>query len=399
MPVPGVLSSDRPKNEVGRTTTDRKPSIAPQGQGQKVFKDKNEKRREHEKQKRDERDRQEELKRQQEEQRKKGVAKMKSSVDVYQQKISKEFAGRVKIIKHSVNENTGVVTVNVELKGHNAVWMSVADFWRPENMVLYLPSWQKYCKSKQLPVEWRNNSSVVEKVGGQRSNCNFKQQIADDKRKANAALPKDWDDLSSSDPEPGVIGKVEHGIDHNITSTGSASLRKKEDSDVESEDDSDIESEDEPAVCYGHVLDKRGVVHMLLKWNDDHIMSRASVKSVMNGSMYERKKLGGTWIKYCENNGFLDELFCKKGLSVVQEITGHDWGDCGRPFAIVDWRHGEKSRMLVKEAMEPKTDINGFKLAWKCYGEHIGNSDESFQKGNINKEKKTKKTMKRRRNA
>lgn len=138
-------------------------------------------------------------------------------------------------------------------------------------------------------------------------------------------------------------------------------------------------------MCYGHAIDSRGWVHMKLRWKDTGDESFGVVRHVMN-NRWERKAFGNTWIEYCNSQGIKDDGFRMMGRSVVKNIEGHDWADCGRPKARINWMHGGITTEMVKDAREPKmADTNGFKAAWEVYCDKIGNTEEGFVRGNVDK--------------
>ena len=102
-------------------------------------------------------------------------------------------------------------------------------------------------------------------------------------------------------------------------------------------------------------------------------------------------------MEYCQKEGYTDEMFCKKGISVVKLVTGHEYSICGRPVAVVEWNHGEKGQLVVHTAMEKMTDVNRMKAAWTDYCTSINNQDEAFWKGHVDKNHKTVPSKKKRR--
>jgi hypothetical protein len=232
--------------------------------------------------------------------------------------------------------------VEVEVRGAKPVWMNVADFWKPENISLFLPPWKAYCKRKVLPLEWRGAE------GG------YQQE------------------------EQGVMEEEARG-DEVLTQYSQVAL---------DEGEAEKEEEAEPADCYGHALDDRGVVYMELRWKDDGSMSRATVKSVM-GRDYERRTLSGTWLQYCDQIGKTGEMFRIHGVSTIASIKGHEFNDCGRPVVEIEWDHGETSKVMVKDAFERKGDANGFQVAWAAYCDSLGvAADDGMRKGHVDKDRK-----------
>ena len=77
-------------------------------------------------------------------------------------------------------------------------------------------------------------------------------------------------------------------------------------------------------------------------------------------------------------------MFRMKGKSLVKSIIGHDWGDCGRPRAEIEWQHGDTTKTIIKNATELKGDANGFIEAWGCYCDRIG-AEDGFRKGYVDK--------------
>jgi hypothetical protein len=207
-----------------------------------------------------------------------------------------------------------------------------------------------YCTKKYLPMNW----------GGSEANCEV-----NDAGVEGLGLVKV--DVSTT---------IERKGDEEVTAEMNGG-------NVESESEDDAE----PAVCYGHLLERRGAVKMKLHWKDDDSYSVHEVYGVMNNK-YERRAFGATWIDYCDSNALLDDTFRMMGRSIVKSIEGHDWGDCGRSRARIAWRHGEVTTELVKDARELLTDKNGFKVAWEEYCAKIGNTTEEFMKGYVDKEHK-----------
>jgi hypothetical protein len=254
----------------------------------------------------------------------------------------------VVVKKHSLSAGGGV-EVLFQVGQGKPVWMWVEEIWSPANLALYLPAWQKYCLKKQLPVNWMPVDANHH--GARQENANKKSAPT--------------------------------GMESNTIDAG----------DTESE----AESEAEPAVCYGHKLDDRGAVYMELKWKDTGEQSRGEVKGIMNKA-YEKKKLGPTWMVYCERNGLTDDRFRMEGRSVVESILGHDWdNETGRPLATIKWSHGETTTAVVYMAFEKKGDANGFQAAWIAYCGRIQVQDEAFLKGYVDKNKKAAAGKKRRR--
>ena len=57
---------------------------------------------------------------------------------------------------------------------------------------------------------------------------------------------------------------------------------------------------------------------------------------------------------------YFDDRFRIDGASVVDQILGCLWSDCGRPVADIGWKHGDHTKVWVKDAMGSNTDNNGF---------------------------------------
>ena len=217
-------------------------------------------------------------------------------------------------------------------------------------MAMYLPAWQSCCKSKYLPPNWRNTPQDT------------------------TPTLNDDNDADGTPEEASTNGEKVSDEKH-------ATSHKDE-------------PEGEQAVCYGHILDKRGQVHMQLRWHNTGDESLGEVRKIM-GDNFERKTLGKTWLEYCDKKGFTNLLFRMKGVSVVKSIKGHEWAQCGRTVACIEWDHGEETKGMVKDTMELNTDKNAFKMAWSTYCDSIGQTDEAFQKGHANKEKRSKINKKR----
>lgn len=267
--------------------------------------------------------------------------------------IAKDNSWKVK--GHSIKEG-GKVMGKFQYGKEKELWISMEDIWEPCNIATYVPAWREYCKRKNLPANWGYSGSS-----------------------------------STNDELNGTMDGVLESTNLNTTTdsivTDTTSKR----------DQTDKEEEAEPAVCYGHAIDSRGWVHMKLRWNDTGDESFGVVRHVMN-NRWERKAFGNTWIEYCNSQGIKDDGFRMMGRSVVKNIEGHDWADCGRPKARINWMHGGITTEMVKDAREPKmADTNGFKAAWEVYCDKIGNTEEGFVRGNVDKSHRVpaKKKMRR----
>jgi hypothetical protein len=131
-------------------------------------------------------------------------------------------------------------------------------------------------------------------------------------------------------------------------------------------------------------------------WKEDGIKSRGDVGKIMCSAL-EKKKLGHTWLEYCDKLGIKDELFRMKGKAVVKSITGHDWAECGHPKVNIEWLHGDTSQVLVKDCVQSKGDANGFLAVWTNYCDMIWEeAGEGFCKGHVNKAHKIVVKKKRR---
>jgi hypothetical protein len=250
----------------------------------------------------------------------------------------------VVVKKHSLSAGGGV-EVLFQVGQGKPVWMWVEEIWSPANLALYLPAWQKYCLKKQLPVNWMPLDA----------NRHGAREDSAHKKSAPTGMESNMNDIS------------------------------------------DTESEAEPAECYGHKLDDRGAVYMELKWKDTGDQSRGEVRAVMSKA-YEKKKLGPTWMEYCNSKGITDDRFRIEGRSVVKLIRDHDWDkETGRPLATIEWSHGETTTAVVYRAFEKKGDANGFEAAWIAYCGSIQVQDEAFLKGYVDKNKKAAAGKKRRR--
>jgi hypothetical protein len=322
--------------------------------------DKKEKKRERERRKREDKAGQEQRRIEQENAQSKCLSALSShvlKVERLRSRLSKKDGGETKerkmvekvekwkVIKHSIKLNEPV-KVLIQFGKNKPEWTSLEEVWEPENITTYVPAWREYCELKTLPVNW----------GGTQVDSLVKEGSIEGE-KCDSTVEQD--------------GKLKEPTTE--------------------EADSDEDEDAEPAVCYGHGIDSRGVVSMKLRWKDKEddgscIESYGEVKVIMN-SRHERKYLGRTWLQYCDLNGFLEDSFRMMGVSVVKTIEGHDWANCGRPLARIAWRHGEVTTVLVKDAMEQKSrDNNGFKSAWKEYCDKIGGVDDAFRHGHVDKE-------------
>ena len=244
----------------------------------------------------------------------------------------------MKVMKHGRNKETGKLGVLFRngggpKHGGSDKWIDLDGIWLPDHILSYVPAWRDYCKKKNFPVDW---------------------------------------------------GRPADGDDHQLGD------------DLEQDQDGDNLEDNSEAVCTGHKLDKKGGVYMILDWKDVEEPSYSSVKEIMASGL-ERKHFGPTWFAYCKEHGYLDDLFRVEGISVVQSIKAHEWGDCGRPIAEIKWKHGEVTKVLVKDAMEKSTDNNGFIAAWNEYCNKIDNVTDSFRKGHVDAEHKQKTKRKRKR--
>jgi hypothetical protein len=225
--------------------------------------------------------------------------------------------------------------------------------------IMYGPAWQEYCERKDLPANW----------GGP-----AEENIAKE-RMQGSAVRAETTCMDSVEGGTGTVGEAEELIN---------------------------DGGDDEAVCYGHRLDKKGMVHMELRWKDTGDESLGKVGKVM-GSNQERRELGATWIAYCDRSGYRDDLFRMKGMARVELVKSHEWDDDGRPVAEVQWKHGEVGRVVVVDTLEKRSDNNRFRGAWLAYCESIGAKDEGFQKGYVDKERRkrninqSKKVSKKRR--
>jgi hypothetical protein len=116
---------------------------------------KKEQRRQRAAQKKAEKDQYDEWIRQIEDDRRRAESMLRETVGKAEMKQTQQTNNIVKIKKHSLNGPGGKPRVEVEVPGAEPVWMNVADFWKPENISLFLPPWKAYCKWKVLPLEWR----------------------------------------------------------------------------------------------------------------------------------------------------------------------------------------------------------------------------------------------------
>ena len=248
----------------------------------------------------------------------------------------------------------------MQLGDQKPVWITLDEIWEPKNIALYLPAWRDYCEKKRLPPDWGGaiDSSLVA----------TKMEVDKEIKEDDFLNLEDIDDATTHNIEPILNGITED--------TG----KEKE--------------SEEQGVCFGHVLDDKGRVHMKLRWTDTGDESYGEVRKIMK-SEWERRHLGKTWFEYCDTNFLVDDLFRMEGMSKVLRINGHEWGDDGRPVAEILWKHGDASKVLVKNAME-KNDDNGFKAAWTSYCDGIEGADEGLYKGNMRKDRIVEKGKKKR---
>ena len=83
-------------------------------------------------------------------------------------------------------------------------------------------------------------------------------------------------------------------------------------------------------------------------------------------------------------------------MVVVKLVLEHDWSREGCPVVVIEWHHGENGRLVVKDAIEKNTDVNGMKAAWTAYCEKINSVDDAFLKGHVNMAHKQVQSKKRR---
>ena len=153
----------------------------------------------------------------------------------------------------------------------------------------------------------------------------------------------------------------------------------------------------EAAECEGHVLDEKGRVYMTIKWNGGKGGYNETAILTMMNTPHDKKILEGHWLEYCNQRGYTDDLFRKKGVSVVKLVLEHEWSPEGRPVAVVEYNHGENGRLVVYKALEKNNDRNGLMAAWTAYCNKIGVVDDAFLKGHVNKDHKEVQSKKRRR--
>jgi hypothetical protein len=255
----------------------------------------------------------------------------------------KEEKYRVK--KHSVDKKDGTVRAQIQLGDRKEVWVTLDEIWEPGNIALYLPAWREYCDKRSLPPDWGGENGG--RVSGKDESIS--QPVGED------------GSIGEGDAESGTMADTKLGVKDQPVGENKTG---------------------DEAVCYGHELDEKGRVNMFLRWTDTGEESYAWVGKVMRNK-WERMHLGNTWFEYCDANSLNDNLFRMEGLSKVMCINGHEWGNDGRPVAVVKWNHGEISKAVVKNAIE-KNDCNGFFSAWKAYCDGIvGGVDEKMYKGNV----------------
>ena len=152
----------------------------------------------------------------------------------------------------------------------------------------------------------------------------------------------------------------------------------------------------EQAEIVSHLMDKRGLVFMNIKWEDGRF-SQYMVKKMLR-TPFDKKVLEGPWNKYCTDKNYKNEMFQKQGIAVVKTVVEHKLSTDSRPEARLEWCHGEEGWLKVKIAMENKKDMNNMKAAWKDYCQRIENNDLAFLKGNmVKKDKRGQRRKKRRR--
>jgi hypothetical protein len=248
--------------------------------------------------------------------------------------VAKVKTEKYKVKKHSVDDETGEVKGLFQLGKNDAEWIGMDDIWNPANQEGYAAVWREYCERKDLPTDWGNPD------GDKNEDPNEETAVRKNK------------DLAGSEEE----------------------------------------EEEEEAVCIGHHVDKKGLVHMVLRWTDDPDDSLGKVAKIM-GMPAERKAFGQTWFDYCDGKGIKDEVFRIKGIARVESVLSHEWDEDGRPVAEVQWKHGDVSKLLVATAMEKGSDNNKMKWEWGAYCLRIGATEEAFRHGHVNKEKRKKKSQ------
>jgi len=255
-----------------------------------------------------------------------------------QSRATKVKTENYKVRKHSVDQDTGEVKGLFQLGRNDPEWIVMDEIWNPENKERYAPVWKEYCERKDLPMDWGNPDHAENKDG-----------------------PKD---------DVGVV-----------PSESAGSEEKTE------------EKEEVEAVCIGHHVDKKSLVHMVLRWADDPEDSLGKVAKIMDMAG-ERKAFGKTWFDYCDGKGIQDEVFRINGIARVVSVLGHEWDDQGRPVAEVQWKHGEVGKLVVATAIVKGCDSNKMKCTWEDYCVRIGATDEGFRGGHVDKEKRKNKSRK-----
>ena len=269
---------------------------------------------------------------------KKGITEEQDAEAKKKIKSTSKVLGQVKVKRHGKDKEGKMKVLFRKADGEDE-WLFLEDIWKPDNVPFYVPVWREYCQRKGFPINWGSAAATT--------------------------------------ADPFLSSAENQGEEYNPP-TGPPNYWEEE------------------AVCVGHVLDDRGLVFMELLWKDDNSNSRAMVKKIM-ASNTERAQFGPTWNAYCDRMGFLDDRFRIEGTSLVDQIVGCSWSDCGRPMADIAWKHGDLTKVMVKDAMEINTDNNGFKEAWKDYCWSVGKTEESFLKGHVNKEFKKVTTKRKRR--
>ena len=306
-----------------------------------------------------------------------GIANTKKHRTKITKKVTKKNASLgIKVKKHSIDENSGLISVMFKVHGEPDSWIKREDIWKKQNGSDYSIAWLKYVKDKSLPGEWGvrdEKINLIPDVGDQLDAPIGKQVNETNTKKRKGDKPSSTNGLecagASGDGVLDKAGKARHKLEE--------AMKHK-------------------AECIGHLLDLKGIVFMQLKWENGGGFSERAVKTVMRTPI-DKKVLEGTWMEYCQKEGYTDEMFCKKGISVVKLVTGHEYSICGRPVAVVEWNHGEKGQLVVHTAMEKKTDVNRMKALWTDYCTSINNQDEAFLKGHVDKNHKTVPSKKKRR--
>ena len=347
--VASVISNGACKQEMteteNRMNTREPPPVKVQGE---MYIDKNAKRRAAANKKRAEQDIKAGLIQEHEQENKKKLKTFLSgvnTVELQRTKHAKQCKAEFKVIIKKHGLTRGYLEAQVKIENGDEAWFPVSSFWWPQNVLVYLPAWQKYCQKKVLPDSW----------------------------KYLGALPSVSEYTSGKDTSKQGLFPKNPTLPPTI---------------VKMEEDEEVGTPEE-AVCIGHALNKKGRVYMKLKWLDNKEEDSIHPVSLVLGCEKEKKKFKHTWLAYCNKKKLDDELFREKGVSVVRNVIGHWWSEGGRPVVEVEWKHGEHSKVNVVDVLEVgKADLSGYNIAWNAYCDTLEEIGPGFRKGLVEKAKK-----------